>query len=217
MKLKNIKILNDLKNPWEIIEQKDIDNLEKPKKKIDKYKDLYSIDSKEDSITIYKIQFKNEINIIIAFENNPLNIQNIKELYFRIVEIIDEFINKFNIIQNKIMPNKPSKKGKGKKENSEKNKDTEMKDLKKEKKVEDFIFFQKADKIEENKIIIDLTEKELNDKIKKDYLDKQIKFSKVTFKGKTYPQLSGYIEEPRDNLINIKDILSKISNSEFEN
>ena len=42
-------------------------------------------------------------------------------------------------------------------------------------------------------------------------------FNKVTFRGKTYSELSQYIEKLKNNLINIQDILIKLSNGEFEN
>ena len=210
------KILDDLKKSKGVIDTKNIENLEKVANKIDNYRDLISNNSNEDTIIIHKILIKNERNLIISFDNTPLNIQNINELYFNIDEINEEFKNKFKIIPIQEEPKHKNAKN-NKKPNEAKNKNIEFKDLNAEIKIEDYIFFEKASKLEKNKIKIDLSEEEQNDTIKNNYLDKNMTFNKVTFRGKTYSELSQYIEKLKNNLINIQDILIKLSNGEFEN
>ena len=116
-----------------------------------------------------------------------MTINNLKELYFKIDEIKDEFKNRFIVEKNN---------GKKGKEN---------------KKVEEFIYFEKAEKIIENKIKIDLTDDQLISKIKE-----EINLYRIIYIRKNVKYLYSDIEEIRKNLINMKDIISKMSNGEFE-
>ena len=145
-----------------------------------------------------------------------MTINNLKELYFKIDEIKDEFKNRFIVEKNN---------GKKGKEN---------------KKVEEFIYFEKAEKIIENKIKIDLADDQLISKIKEDYSkeinlsriiytrknfeyfysdieeSKEINLSRIIYTRKNFEYFYSDIEEIIKNLINMKDIISKMSNGEFE-
>jgi len=185
------RAFDDLKNQEENIDKKYIYNLEKIKKDINKYQKLYSTDNYENSIIIYKIPIHVHKNIIIKYENKVLTINNLKELYFKIDEIKDEFKNRFIVEKNN---------GKKGKEN---------------KKVEEFIYFEKAEKKIENKIKIDLADDQLISKIKEDY-SKEINLSRIIYTRKNFEYFYSDIEEIIKNLINMKDIISKMSNGEFE-
>ena len=93
--IKYNRAFEDLKNQGENIDKKYIYNLEKIKKVINKYQKLYSTDNHENTIIIYKIPIHAHKNIIIKYENKVLTINNLKELYFKIDEIKDEFKNSF--------------------------------------------------------------------------------------------------------------------------
>ena len=98
-----------MKVSGEKIEEKDIKEINKNKTKIANYKDLYNNeDTNEEVIIIYQIPLrydKYESNLTYTYDKKNINTKNIKELYFKIDKIDEEFKNKFCIKKKKTTPN----------------------------------------------------------------------------------------------------------------
>jgi len=223
----NNKISNLKKNKEEIIDENDINDLNESKEKTKKYKDLISKDNTEEAIIIYKIPFKYTNNLIIIYNDNNINIQNSQQLYFKITEINDEFKNKFKVREKNIKKNISSqtkqntKKGKKNKNNRENNSQELLylnNDNNEKRNVKDYIFFNKVEEIKEYKITFnDIKEEEdLNNYIKNKYLEKNMKYPKVSFKGKYLSELINYINKLKKSMEEIDRVLMEISKGEFE-
>ena len=187
-KHKNIAFENQI-HPEQIIDYENAD------KKIKKYKKL-AINENE-KLIYWKIPFKNE-DISIKYDTN-IQIyrgQN-KYLYFRTEELDEQFKEKFTVLKST-------------------NKKKAKKDIQKEiLKLNDYIFFEKAEKFEITSYNIKADD-ELINIIKNNNLVKITKHTKVHFKGKNLKQILSMITDMNKVLLEMNDNIALIKNGNFE-
>ena len=178
-----------------------IEEFENAEKNIDSHKE-FLIEVEDENIIYWKIPFKNEESISIRYENNIQIFRGKKyeNLYFKFEELSNEIKKKFSVI---------------KKKNNTKNTKLKPKDYIKLK-LEDYIFFEKAKKIEIINYKIK-SDEELKEIIKdNNYLPKNGNHTKVSFKGKDFLQISNMINDFKEMLLNIYEKISLIKSGKFE-
>lgn len=147
------------------------------KQYIQEYKDLYNKDDKE-TIIIWKIPYKNnnkKENFKIEYEKKHVEKFSEKSnyLYFKIDDLNDEFKNKFSVFVNF-----------NNKKNYIKRLENKNEDFK-ECKAQEYIFFDKSEKITLTKYSL-IQNEELIKKTIKEKIIKHIKYTKISFKGKKH-------------------------------
>lgn len=184
-----LKEFDEKENALEIqIDPKILYKNENIKNKISKYMDCFKED--EIIITFWKIPFKNE-NISITYNNIPIYKGKNDYLYFRIDNLDDEFKQKFYV-----------------KKKLSKNKELIVN-------VNDYIYFNKAEKIIIKKLLLNIEEEELLNKIKSNYI-KNWHYPKLLFKGKTFKEISSSIDKVKNDLSKIHDLLDEIIRANIE-
>ena len=194
---------------FDIIDPKQITEFNYSKENIEKYKEfLYK--NENEKIIYWKIPLKilgspgkrNFQTLSISYEDKIIQIYRGKNqnsyLYFRIEELNDDFKSKFSIIIK-------NKKNKG------------LEPLN----IEEYIFFEKAEKYEITNYDAK-TDEELNIILKNNNFLKNIRYSKVCFRGKTFKgisftEISKMINNFKNLLFDMKEQLSLIKNGNFEN
>ena len=195
LKYEKVKKQDKNKVPFEFnIHPNSINEFNIAKENIEKYNKLYEKDGNE-TIIYWKIPFKKDSsykNLHIRYEKKTQILKG-QFLYFIIDEISDEFKEKLSI--TKTFDNNEEK----------------------EVKIEDYIKFEEAEKIEITKLKIEKNE-ELNEKISQDFIKiKTEDYPKVVFKGKTVKEISNLIDKLKNLLSKIKEKIELMKKGDFEN
>ena len=189
-KFENLKLFNNIAYEKQIHPQQ-ITEFNNSKNYIEEYKEFLNKNENE-KIIYWKIPFKN-LGISIRYDKKQIYRGKNTYLYFRIEELNDEFKSKFSVIIK-----------------------NEKKDKLKPLKLEEYIFFEKAEKYEITNYDVK-TDEELYIILKNNNFLKRLEYPKVSFKGKDFKFILSMINDFKNLLFDMKKQLALIKNGNFEN